>query len=110
MPPYKLPKFLPVRIFSLEYIRQMINSDDIHFVAFKNKQQLRIKGQIGSFIYNSIATGEKSNKLLLEMKFKQSFPWHYDPYGIIAEAKLSNKISPYVHVPKPEIMKFMNQT
>jgi hypothetical protein len=53
LPPYKLPKFLPVRIFSLEYIRQMINSDDIHFVAFKKKQQLRIKGQIGSFICNN---------------------------------------------------------
>jgi hypothetical protein len=53
LPPYKLPKYLPVRIFSLEYIRQMINSNDIHSVAFKKKQQLRIKGQIGSFICNS---------------------------------------------------------
>jgi hypothetical protein len=88
----------------------MINSDDIHFVAFKNKQQLRIKGQIGSFIYNSIATGEKSNKLLLEMKFKQSFPWHYNPCDTFVETRIRNKISPYAHVPKPEIEKFMNQT
>jgi hypothetical protein len=88
----------------------MINSDDIHFVAFKKKQQLRIKGQIGSFICNSRATGEEANKLLLEMKFKQSFPWHYDPCGVIAETRLRNKISPYAHVPKPEIEKFMNQT
>jgi hypothetical protein len=36
--PYKLPKYLPVRIFSLEYIRQIINSDDIHFVSLKKKQ------------------------------------------------------------------------
>jgi hypothetical protein len=50
---YKFPKYLPVRIFSLEYIRQMINSDDIHFVSLKKKQQLRIKGKIGSFIHNS---------------------------------------------------------
>jgi hypothetical protein len=42
--PYLLPKYLPVRIFALEYIRQMINSDDIHFVSLKKKQQLRIKG------------------------------------------------------------------
>jgi hypothetical protein len=51
--PYKLPKYFPVRIFALEYIRQMINSDDIHFVSLKKKQQLRIKGKIGSFICNS---------------------------------------------------------
>jgi len=42
--PYKLPKYLPVRIFSLEYIRQMINSDDIHFLSLNKKQQLKIKG------------------------------------------------------------------
>ena len=35
--PYKLPKYLPMRIFSLEYIRQMLNLDDIHFVVAKNK-------------------------------------------------------------------------
>jgi hypothetical protein len=57
--PYKLPKYLPVRIFALEYIRQMINSDDIHFVAFKKKQQLRIKGHIGSFICNSELQGKR---------------------------------------------------
>jgi hypothetical protein len=51
--PYKLPKYFPVRIFALEYIRQMINSYDIHFVSLKKKQQLRIKGKIGSFICNS---------------------------------------------------------
>jgi hypothetical protein len=36
--PYKLPKYLPVRNFSLEYIRKMINSDDIHFVSLKKKK------------------------------------------------------------------------
>jgi hypothetical protein len=110
MPPYKMPKFLPVRIFALEYIRQMINLDDIHFVAFKKKQQLRIKGHIGSFICNNRAAGEEANKILKEMKFSLSFSWHYDPCGIIAETRSRNKISPYAHVPKPEIEKFMNQT
>jgi hypothetical protein len=36
--PYKLTKYLPVRIFALEYIHQMINSYDIHFVSLKKKQ------------------------------------------------------------------------
>jgi len=44
------------------------------------------------------------------MNFKKSFPWHYDPCGVIAEIGLRNKISPYAYVPKPEIEKFMNQT
>jgi hypothetical protein len=36
--PYKLPRYIPVRVFALEYIRKSMNSDDIHFVSFKKKQ------------------------------------------------------------------------
>lgn len=41
--PYKLPKFIPMRIFALEYIRKMINADEVHFLATKKKSQFRIK-------------------------------------------------------------------
>jgi hypothetical protein len=108
--PYKFPKYLLVRIFSLEYIRQMINSDDIHFVSLKKKQQLRIKGKIGSFICNSRCDREEADRLLKEMKFFVSFTWHYDPCGIISEMRIKNKNIPYVHTSRPEIEKFTNQT
>jgi hypothetical protein len=62
--PYKLPKYLPVRIFALEYIRQMINSDDIHFVSLKKNKKLRIKGKIVSFICNNHGAREEANKTL----------------------------------------------
>ena len=65
--PYKLPNYVSVRIFALEYIRHIMNSDDIHFVSLKKKQQLRIKGQIGSFIYNSRGIGEEADRMLKEM-------------------------------------------
>jgi hypothetical protein len=70
--PYKLPKYVPVRIFSLEYIRQIMNSDDIHSVSLKKKKQLRIKGQIGSFICNSRGVREEDDRMLKEMKFFMS--------------------------------------
>jgi hypothetical protein len=108
--PYKFPKYLPVRIFSLEYIRQMINSDDIHFVSLKKKRQLRIKGQIGSFICNNRGVGEEVDRLLKEMKFFMSFTWHYDPYGIISEMRIKNKNISYVDESRPEVDKFSNQT
>jgi hypothetical protein len=107
---YKMPKYLPVRIFSLEYIRQIINSNDIHFVSLKKKQQLRIKGQIGSFICNNRGAGQEADKMLREMKFSMSFPWNYDPYGIISEMRVKNKNIPYVHEARPEVEKFSNQT
>jgi hypothetical protein len=108
--PYKLPKYLPVRIFALEYIRQIMNSDDIHFVSLNKKQQLRIKGQTGSFIYNSWDTGEEADRMLREMKFFLSFPWNYDPCRIISEMRVKNKNILYVHVSKPEIENFSNET
>jgi hypothetical protein len=107
---YKLLRYIPVRIFALEYIRQIMNFDDIHFVSFKKKQQLRIKGQIGSFICNSRSAGDEADKMLREMKFFTSFTWHYDPCGIISEMRVKNKNSPYAHEPKPEIERFANQT
>jgi hypothetical protein len=108
--PYKLPKYLPVRIFSLEYIRKMINLDDILFLSLKKKQQLRIKGQIGSFICKSRGVGEEVDRLLKEMKFFVSFTWHYDLCRIISEMRIKNKNIPYVHISRLEVENFSNQT
>ena len=76
-----MPRYVPVRVFALEYIRQIMNSDDIHFVSLKKKQQLRIKGQIGSFICNSRGTGEEVDRMLKEMKFLQVSPGTMIPVG-----------------------------
>jgi hypothetical protein len=97
-----------MRIFSLDYIRKMINSSDIYFVSLKKKHQLRIKGKVGSFISNSRGAREEADRLLKEMKFFVSFIWH--PYGIISEMRVKNKNVPYIHTPKPKIEKFSNLT
>ncbi len=63
-PPYRLPKFVPMRIFSLEYIRQMVHMDNLHFVAAKKNSQFKIKAQVGPFICNTKAVGKEANSLL----------------------------------------------
>ncbi len=40
--PYMLPAFLTTRIFSLEYARQMIAMDDLHFVSKKATQMFKV--------------------------------------------------------------------
>ena len=50
--PYKLPKHVSMRIFALEYIRQILNSNSINFMVAKNKTQFKLKNQIGPFICN----------------------------------------------------------
>ena len=101
--PYKLPKFLPMRIFSLEYIRKMLNANEVHFVSAKKEYQFRIKTQIGTFICNNRATGEEAHKLLKEMQFGLSFTWSYDPLGTISKLRVENKSTPYIHTHRPEI-------
>jgi len=71
---------------------------------------MRIKGKIGPFICKSRATGEEVDKVLKDMKFSSNFTWHYDPCGIIEEMRSKNKISPYAHMLKPEIEKYVNLT
>jgi hypothetical protein len=38
-----------------------------------------------------------------------SFPWNYNPCGIISEMRVKNKNIPYVHESRPEVEKFTNQ-
>ena len=85
MATYKLPKYLSIRIFALEYIIQMIDADEVLFVSAKKKSQFRIKSQIGPFICNNRATWDEAYKMLKEMKFANSFTWSYDPMGIISK-------------------------
>jgi len=64
LPPYKLPKYLPMRLFSLEYYRKMINSDEIHFMKTKKKAKLRIKDHLGPFICKKKEQGKRQRKSL----------------------------------------------
>ena len=107
--PYKLPRYLPMRLFALEYYRQMINSDEVHFVKAKKKAQLRIKDQIGPFICNSREVGKEAKEVLQRLKLKQSFIWRYDPLEFICNRRQKNKLSPYIHHRIPEIEQYPNQ-
>jgi len=64
LPPYKLPRYLPMRLFSLEYYRKIINSDEVHFVRIKKKAQLRIKDHLGPFICNNREAGREVDEIL----------------------------------------------
>ena len=73
--PYKLPKYLPTRIFALEYIRHIVNLDDVNLVSFKKKSWFKIKNKLSPFIYNNRDAREEAERCLQEMKFSDSFKW-----------------------------------
>ena len=71
--PYKLPKFLTIRFFALEYLRQVLNVDAINFMAAKKKTQFKLKNQIGPFIVNNRDALKEIVMKLSELKFQKSF-------------------------------------
>lgn len=107
--PYKLPKYLSMRLFAREYYRLMINLDEVYFVKAKKKSQLRIKDQLGPFICNSREAGKEAEEILQRLRLKQSFIWNYDPLEFIFNRRQKNKLSPYIHHRIPEIKQYANQ-
>ena len=72
-----------MRLFSLEYIRQIPNSDANNFLAAKKKTQFKLKNQFGPFICKNRDAGPEAEKCLQEFKFSKKILWYYDPLGVI---------------------------
>ena len=97
-----------MRIFSLEYFREIINSDEVNFLTIRKKTYLKMKNQLGPFICNNREAGPEADKMLQQMKFKNSFMWQYDPHGVINKLRLNVKLGPFIHHPRPDIEMFAN--
>ena len=84
--PYKLPRYAPMRLFALEYFRQFGNADMIHFHSRNKKAQLRIKHQLGPFIFNKREEAwDEADQMLKALHLKTSFYWApYDPNHFIS--------------------------
>ena len=55
--PYRLPRYVPMRLFGLEYFRQFGNADFVHFQSKNKKVQLKVRNQLGPFLYNKREEG-----------------------------------------------------
>ena len=75
----------------------------------KNKIQFKLKNQIGPFICNHRDVEKEARNQLLEYKFEESFPWNYDPKGILSKLRVKWKLTPFTHEDKPETEKFSNE-
>ena len=101
-----------MRLFALEYFRQFSSSDLTHFYGARKKAQLKIKNQLGPFIFNKREEArEQADKMLKDqLMLKQSFLWSpYDPEHFISFRRVKNKLTGYVHHKIPEIEQYANQ-
>ena len=109
--PYKLPNYVPMRLFALEYFRQFISLDLTHFYEAKKKAQLKLRNQLGPLIINKKEGWKDAKKILSEqLKLKRSFWWvPYDPKGFIHDRKTKYRLSGYEHCRIPDIQQYANQ-
>ena len=103
---------MPMRLFALEYFRQFGFVDMLHFSGRGKKAQLKIKSQLGHFIYNERDEGWKeADTILGGFGLQYSFIWKpYDPNNFITMRRLKYKLSAYGHYSLPQIEKYANQS
>ena len=100
-----------MRLFALEYFRQFGNADMIHFHSRNKKEQLKIKHQLGPFIFNKREEAwEEEDKNLKGLLLQTSFYWApYDPNHFISLRRIKYRLATYDHFSIPEIEKHANQ-
>jgi len=88
----------------------MINAELVHFCNAKKKAQLRIKNQLGPFVYNTREAWKEAEIFLEEhLKLQKSFGWKpYDHNNFICDRRMKNRLSPYIHHRIPEIEQYAN--
>jgi len=109
--PYRLPRYVPMRLFALEYYRQLISSDLTHFHSTKKKAQLKYKYQLGPFLMNKKEGWQDVDQILgQKYRLKRSFWWvPYDPCGFINARRIKYRLSDYDHCRIPDIEQYENQ-
>jgi len=109
--PFKLPKYVPMRLFALEHFSQIIHADLTHFCNVKKKAWLRIKNQLGPYVIHDRDAWKDAEKILEDhLTLKKSFGWvPYDPRSFISDRRVRYRLSVYVHHRIPEIEQCANQ-
>ncbi len=108
--PYKLPRYVPMRLFALEYFRQFGNADMVHFAGRGKKAQLKVRNQLGHFVLNKREGWKDVDRRLEGLGLKQSFLWKpYDPNNSISLRRQKFKLSSYEHVSMLHIQRHANQ-
>lgn len=62
--PYKIPTFVPMRLFSLEFIRQSLNLDQVHFMLTNKGHLFKFPNIVGPYIVNNMQVVGKVQKSL----------------------------------------------
>ena len=92
-----------MRIFSLEFIKESLNVEQLHFFPAKKGNMFKLGKFLGSFVVNSRHAFKVVESLLKKINFELGYFWNYDPHGVIAQRREKIKSSTYEHEYRPQI-------
>jgi len=95
--PHVLPVFLTPRIFSLDFIRQRIISEDENFLKAHKASNLKFPFIVGPFVVKNKSCLPQIQSKLNEFGFTQLQGRKYDLHQIISKRRLEKKQGPYEH-------------
>ena len=73
--PFKFPSFLTMRVFPLEFIRQSLNVDDIHFIPRRKMTNFKPKREVPPFIVVNRSTLQVVESMLWGLGLEQGESW-----------------------------------
>ena len=101
--------FVPMRLFALEFIRQSLNVDQVHFVPMKKGHMYKLPMIVGPFIVNMRHTFDEVTKMLDEMHMLLGERWAYDPHNVISNRIIENGYLAFIHESRPDLEKIASK-
>ena len=98
-----------MRLFALEFIRQSLNVDQVHFVPMKKGHMYKLPMTVGPFIVNMRQDFDEVTKMLDEMHMMLGESWAYDPHSVISNRRIENGYSAFIHESRPNLEKIASK-
>ena len=95
--PFLLPAFLTDRVFSLEFARQRVHTENEHFLNNKKGCNISFHYTIGPFVIKSSQTVQILIEILESMKLQRIEKMNYDPRGVMSTRKKEVRIQAFKH-------------
>jgi hypothetical protein len=93
--PYLLPMCITSLFFALEYFRQILAADFLHFILKNQKAYFALPTQAFSFIIKSRSFVDVINKLISSLGLEKGDILKYDPHHIISKKCIALNYAPY---------------
>ena len=98
-----------MRLFALEFIRQSLNVDQVHFVPMKKGHLFKLPMFVGPFIVNMRQAANEANRMLENMHLLLGEKWAYDLHKVISNKRVENGYSAFIHDSRTEVEKLANK-